>query len=165
MGKSNRKYTPKNFESDNLADRGGDVSANLYRSMLESEPYQELTAKQKELYSYCKLQYYAQKKSEKKCFEHLGIEDLFDGRYFTFNRYKWKDKYQLYTESNQRGFYRDMSALIEKGFINCVHQGAIMKEKNLYELSARWKDYGTPNYKIPNNYKSVSLLGLRKQKT
>lgn len=52
-----KKYVPKAFESG----KAGDVSANIYASMMQSKAWNNLTNNAKVLYLYMKLQYYGQK--------------------------------------------------------------------------------------------------------
>ena len=52
-----KKYVPKAFESG----KAGDVSANIYASMIQSRAWSNLTNNARVLYVYMKLQYYGQK--------------------------------------------------------------------------------------------------------
>ena len=54
-----KQYTPKNFESSKGR---GDVSANIYASMIQSPAWKKLTKAQQSLYLHMKLQYYGAKK-------------------------------------------------------------------------------------------------------
>ena len=63
-----------------------------------------------------------------------------------------------YSEAENKGisrmrFRNAIDELIEKGFIDLVHQGkgyhkgtGYQRDKSLYALSERWRDYGTPNF-------------------
>lgn len=150
-----RKYSYKLFESANIKN---DTSANICLSMLMSEAWQQLSAKQQQLYLYCKAQYYGQRKKDR--------PQEYDGslEYFTFNKSKWCDLYGLYSKNDDKGFIRDMSALIEYGFIKCVRQGALQKKKNIYCYSDKWRLYGTDKFEILPSEKTVAMLGNRKQK-
>ena len=128
MGKG-RKYTPKECESSKHG--GADKFAGIYMSMVDSQAWSELTANQRVLYVYFKLQIHD---------KYLKSE--YGDLAFTFNRGKWRDKYGLYRDGNQQGFYRDRDALIEKGFVDCVKCGQRTKEKSVYRLSDRWQHYG-----------------------
>lgn len=145
MGKR-KQYTPKEFESAKHGKQ--EPFSAIYLSMLMSNAWNELTAKQRELYLYCKLQLHADKRA-------LPAEDIKKG-HFTFNQYKWREKYKLYKPGNN-GFYRDMDALINCGFVDCIRQGAQKKEKNVYRFSDRWQHYGTEHYKVPAKYMTQSL--------
>ena len=143
------KYEPLTFESDitklplkRNGDRSGDTSANLYMSMLLSRAWRGLTDRQKVLYLYCKAQYYGEKPDRK---THMTQAEIDGGanvnlmKRFTMNRNKWSDMYELYSESTSRYFWRDMNALIEKGFIRKVESGKTTRTKNIYEFADDWR--------------------------
>lgn len=134
MGSRRKPYQKKTFESDCSP---SDTSANIYMSMLMSPAWMDLTAQQKTLYLYCKAQYYAEKK--KPDGEPLS---------FTMNQAKWASLYKLYDKSNARGFYRDMTELIEHGFVTCVSCGAGTMCKSVYRFSSMWQKYGTPDFAV-----------------
>ena len=126
----------KSFEG--VLAKKSDTFARIYITMLLSEAWQALSAKQQVLYVYCKSQYYAEK-----------TKPVGDNRKsFTMNQSKWRDLYGIYTLSNKNSFYKDMTALIEKGFIRCLHCGSISRTKSIYEFSDKWQLYGTPEFKI-----------------
>jgi hypothetical protein len=128
-----KPYEKKKFESTGTS---SDISANIYLSMLMSKAWGELTAKQRELYLYCKMQFFAEK-----------LKPIKNNRNsFTMNTAKWHDLYGLYTRKN--GFYKDMTALIEHGFIRCLECGAFSRTKSIYEFSDKWQKYGTPEFEI-----------------
>lgn len=143
MGNRKGRYQPKSFESTGT---GNDVSANLYRSMIESDAFLDLSANQQRLYVFCKLQFYGQKKAAN-----------MEPEQFYFNRGIWQRKYRLYKAGNERAFYRDMGALISHGFIACVKCGAFSRTKTVYRFSDRWRTYGTEFFVVPNEEKTVSL--------
>lgn len=139
-----RRYEPKAFESSRESQgRKSEPYASIYHSMMTSEAYLSLTPRQRDLYTFCKLQFYDEvPRGEPK---------------FTMNRYKWCNTYHLYTEGNAAAFYRDMRALIEHGLIDCVSPGALTHQKNEYRLSARWIDYGTNDFKMPVNCMTAAM--------
>jgi hypothetical protein len=154
MGRSKRKetYIPKTFESERSfltpkkdGSKATDVSANIYISMLQSMAWHKLTGKQKELYLYCKAQYYGEKKSKK---EHLTEdenncgENIDISKRFTMNKSKWCEIYGIYSSNGQRHFYADMKALIENGFIKVIQNGKSNRTKNIYEYSDKWRELG-----------------------
>jgi len=150
MGRKRMKkyyYVKKKFESTGTT---SDTSANIYISMLMSEAWKELTAKQHELYLYCKAQYYAQKRNTlpKEFQENLLA--------FTMNQSKWRDLYGLY--ANKNSFYKDMTALIERGFVRCLQCGANTRTKTIYEFSDKWQKYGTPEFKIMPSEMTSAML-------
>ena len=138
-----KQYVKKLFESDCTS---ADTFAGIYNSMLLSEAWLSLTVSQQVLYLVCKAQYYAQKRKPE------GAESFF------MNKFLWCEKYALYTANNNRGFYRDMSALIEKGFVRCVNNGATTREKNVYKFSSMWQHYGTNNFVVGNSDRSIAAI-------
>lgn len=151
MGKKFKKYEKKKFESTGTS---SDTSSNIYESMLLSAAWLSLSATQQVLYITCKSQYYSEKQKPN------GNREQ-----FTMNKYKWLTKYQLYTNSNSAGFYRDMGELINKGFIKCVYCGANSRTKSIYQYSDKWQLYGTDSFFIPNKDKTISMLGWKKSNT
>lgn len=143
-------YIPKSFESTG---KPGDTSSNIYVSMLLSPAWLDLTPKQIQLYLVCKAQRYAEKKKPNE-----------DDLCFTMNRSKWTHMYGLYRKgSNEQGFYRDMEALINHGFIACVECGATTREKSIYRFSDKWRIFGTPEFEIlPSEMTSGMLRKLHK---
>ncbi len=129
-----QQYTKKLYESD--CSRSDTFSA-IYMSMMMSPAWKDLSAQQKVLYLACKAQVYAEKQKP-------DGNDL----QFTMNQSKWCNLYHLYEKSNAKGFYRDMTALIEHGFIVCVQCGAITRTKSVYQFSSKWLKYGTEAFDI-----------------
>ena len=118
-----KKYVPKAFESG----KAGDVSANIYASMIQSRVWSNLTNNARVLYVYMKLQYYGQKTipdREQEC--------------FYFNKAMFIKTYQLYKNVNQ--FYKDKKLLIDNGFIETVENGKTTRTKSIYKLSSKWRE-------------------------
>lgn len=152
MSRRKVKYIPKSFESHpnflpkkRNGNNATDVSANIYISMLMSKAWHNLTGKQKELYLYCKAQYYGEKKTNA---EHLTIQEKEEktnvntDMRFTMNKSKWCDIYGIYSESGKRHFYKDMQALIDNGFVEILQNGKTNRTKNIYIFSDKWADLG-----------------------
>ena len=145
-------YVPKPYESSGCS---GDISANIYKSMILSPAWQELTAQQRDLYLTCKLQAYGEKRKP-------IAEDPLS---FTMNKGKWADLYHLYDRNNGRGFQRDLTALIRLGFISCVSCGAISRTKSIYRFSSKWRLYGTDRFCIePGELTLAMLRRMRSEK-
>ena len=146
MGRRKKTYEPKAFESQNqgssfINQRGKnqcDTSASIFESMLQSKAYKSLTSKQKILYVYCKAQYYGKRKP-KKDYEKQGLYQ--EETYFYFN-FQLAIDYELYTEKSHSGFYKDMKALMQKGFFELAKSGKGHKEKNVYKFSDKWQKWG-----------------------
>lgn len=132
MSRAKIKYKKKSFESDG---NSSDISANIYMSMLQNKNFKQLSDKQVRLYLYCKAQYYTEKRKPRTNIE-LGGET--SEEFFTMNENKWKNLYGLYTENTRRYFYKDMSRLIELGFIDKVESGQHTRTSNIYKFSDRW---------------------------
>lgn len=118
-----KKYVPKAFESG----KAGDVSANIYASMIQSKAWSNLTNNARVLYLYMKLQYYGQKTipdREQEC--------------FYFNKRMFTKVYQLYKNVNQ--FYKDKKLLIDNGFIETVENGKTTRTKSIYRFSSKWRE-------------------------
>ena len=150
MGKPKSKYKKKSFES---TETSSDTSANIYESMLTSAAWLELSAGQRSLYLICKAQYYAEK-----------TKPLNDDTCFTMSQSKWADKYKLYSKNNAEGFYRDMGALIEHGFIRCRQGGKAERTKNIYQYSDKWRDYGTSAFSIDMNERTEGMRAKLRKK-
>ena len=148
MSGKKSKYQKKTFESNCSS---SDVSSNLYESMLISPAWLDLTPKQQVLYLYCKLQYYAEKRKPNN-----------DPEQFTMNQNKWGVKYHLYKITNAKGFYRDMEALIEHGFIACVESGKATRTKSIYRYSSAWLDWGTERFLVPPADMTAGMLAKRR---
>ena len=145
-----RPYEKKGFES---MGNSSDTSANIYESMLLSPAWLELTATQKTLYLACKSQFYSEKRKPNN-----------NAKQFTMNKYKWCNKYKLYTNANSAGFYRDIAVLIEKGFIFCVESGAFTRTKSIYQFSDKWQIYGQASFKILPSEMTLSMQRKLKAK-
>lgn len=150
MSSRKNQYEKQPFESDCS---GSDTSSNIYESMLRSPAWIDLKPTAQVLYLVCKSQYYAEKKKP----------IISDRRSFTMNQGKWADSYKLYRKDNAKAFYRDMAALIEHGFIDCIESGANTRTKSIYQFSSRWHDYGTEYFEMPENVKTAAMRGWYKQ--
>ena len=137
MGRK-KKYIPKVFES---AGNSNDTSANIYESMLLSPAFIALSNRQKLLYLYCKAQYYGKRKPAKD-YKELGFFQ--EETCFYMNR-ATIEKYKLYSKGNNKEFYADIKALIDKGFISRELQGGGNGHtKSVYKFSSKWREYAPP---------------------
>ena len=148
-----KPYTPKTFESTGI---NGDVSANVFRSMIESPAWMDLTGNQKALYITCKLQLYGVPRKRK--------PDPDDELTFYMNKHLWADKYHLYDRENGKGFRRDMGALISHGFISCVERGEVTRTRNIYKLCSMWRKFGQSDFSVPLQTVTKSLQNQMTQK-
>jgi len=158
---SRRKpYQKKEFESSGVS---SDTSANIFASMMTSDAWMTLTASQKLLYVYCKAQYFGEKRKPKLLEGVSGLEDKSPDLIFTMNKAKWCGLYGLYKGNNDKGFIRDMSALIDKGFVRCLIDGAVNRTRSVYEYSSMWRKYGTNEFKVELREKTSAMRGVRKR--
>lgn len=121
------KYEKKLFESTG---KSCDTSANIYETMMVSSAWVDLSPTQKVLYLTCKSQYYDLKKKPNE-----------NRMQFYMNQSLWLHKYKLYNDKNFRGFYRDMKALIDHGFITCAENGKSTRTKSVYSFNNRWPEW------------------------
>lgn len=149
LSKRRTPYQKKLFESTGVSH---DVSANLYASMLTSPAWMDLSAQQKTLYVYCKLQLYGERR-----------KPTDDPTTFTMNRGKWCETYRLYKPGNERAFYRDMASLIEHGFVVCVESGACTRTKSIYRLSSMWQQWGTAAFEVSVSDMTLSMVRKRRE--
>ena len=119
----------------------------LFYDLLGSEAFHDLTPKQKLLYVYC-----ARESHGRAMADHGG-----DERLFYMNRALRVECHGLYAEGDKRGFERDMQALIEHGFVDCVQSNYKSRERNLYRLSARWNAWGQPSFSIPDEVMTTHM--------
>jgi len=132
LSRRKKQYQKKPFESTG---KSNDVSANIYMSMMLSEAWRALTPAQVKLYLYCKAQLYAEKKKP------VLMNGESRNEFFTMNRGKWCNDYELYKDNNREAFHRDMTALIEKGFIECIENGKTRRVKSIYAFSEKWQSW------------------------
>ena len=123
--------------------------------MMVSEAWKKLSSKQKVLYLACKDRLYSQKTKYS--------PDPNDKTKFYFNRTIWLNDYNLYPTTNEAGFYKDMGALIEYGFIKCIESGATSRTKSIYQYSDKWQLFGTLEFKIMPSEMSGHLLNKKKK--
>ena len=111
--------------------KGSNVFAALYASMLQHPKWIKLSDKQKNLYTYMKLQKYG------------GNNNRPDGAFndtFYFNWGLASRTYQLY-QKNKQGFYADIKALVDAGFIDRIENGRTTRTKSIYKYSDRWQKH------------------------
>ena len=139
-------YKPKCFESKGLKykDTNGtvraDTSANIYESMLLSASYKDLTIRQKQLYTYCKAQYYGKRKpGNDATYKEVGA---YQGTEYFYLNLDTVVKYGLYTRNMRSKFYADMKALEQHGFIKQVLKGGGNGHtKSIYKYVDEWQTW------------------------
>ena len=143
MSKRKTRAAPevKRFETDNA--KGGFV--RIYSDMLFSNAWNNLTPAAKNLYLFCLYARFHQTKTEKQYLAEKYGNDDFDYFFFNESRFIIQDKrdsmhYGIYSKGNGKLFRRDRDLLITNGFIEIVEQNKHRMQKNVYKLSAKWKE-------------------------
>lgn len=66
---------------------------------------------------------------------------------------------------NGKRFGRALDQLVEKGFLNVAHSGGgLQGDKSVYEISERWRLYGTKEFQSSTRPKDDRWIGYRKSK-
>lgn len=120
----------------------------IYNDLLDSPAFHDLTPSQKVLYFYC------QRETHGDAMRDSGTQDE---RVFFMNRALRCKTHQLYPLSDTRAFERDMAQLVGHGFVDCLQSGLDTRTKSLYRLSARWCDWGTPAFSMPERLKTLHM--------
>lgn len=129
----------------------GEGFVQLHYDLLDSPAFHDLKARFPRaaiLYLYCLREAHGQAMRD-----NPGSDE----RVFYQSRSSCVGKHHLYAPTDRRGFKRDMTALIEHGFVDCVRSGYATREKNLYALSGRWCDWGTEKFAVPENVMTDSM--------
>lgn len=154
---SRRKTKPtwkvKSFESVTYGETTGKESfVRVFESMMNSDAWKELTGRQRSLYLFCKGQYTKEYDNAKSkpvegtpYYDNTDIAAYREPEIFYMNREKVKEC-RLYNRTdwdkvNRRDFYRDMQALLQCGFIECLETGRITRTKSIYKMSEKWKGW------------------------
>lgn len=135
--KRQRKFEPKVFEKVGSSN----LSATLYASMLQSDAFLDLSPNAMKLYTYMKLQLYGVQLAEK---PNQRMEQ------FVFNKAMYTKVYPLFKNGEQ--FNKYCHELIAHGFIEEVENGRTTRTKNIYQFSAKWKEW-----KYGQDYRSVAM--------
>ncbi len=130
----------------------GDSFARLYKSMLLSPAFQDLTPKQQITLLYCNVSLWS------------GPFDESSGQFY-MNKGLWCDTYNLFSSNSNAKFCACMAELIEHGFIDCIGNGYSTKEKSLYRFSTRWKAWGTEAFTLPDNVKTLYMIREEKRQS
>lgn len=117
-----------------------DPTANIAYSMLISEAFKDLTARQRMLYVYAKSQFYAAHSRPATDFKDIEAFQVQGGKmYFYLNHRLLSDVYGLYSKGNHR-LYTDIEALISHGFIERYSSG-VNHMRSIYYYSDKWKEW------------------------
>jgi len=135
-----------------LALAGDHRFVQVWSSFVTSAAYRDLTDKQARLLFYCYFETHGRA---------MNDSENGDPLLFYMNRGLYVTYYGLYSKGNESGFRRDMTALIEHGFVDCRARGYEMKDKNLYRLSSRWRLWGEAGFVMPADCMTVHMLNDR----
>lgn len=129
----NIKY--KNHESISNNEKFGRVSDSMRRS----KAFKSLSKRQIWLLLLCKRQMYSGNKpiNDYQAFNQSG--KIHDDDFYLNWALVTKSEDAIYKETESTPFRRDIKALIEKGFIECVESGRATKKRNVYRMSPDWK--------------------------
>ena len=134
-----KKYEPAAFESGKslLPPKVAETSANIFRSMMFSKAWHDLTNRQRNLYLTAKAMYYGTRKPEK------DFPDIpaFRGDDKFFLNIGEAVKYGSYSKGMHWEFYKDIKALEDHGFIKTISNGRARKTKTIYQYSDGWKEW------------------------
>ena len=120
-----------------------DTTTNICKSMLLSDAFKDLTARQRMLYVYAKSQYYGAVNRPSSEYKELEKYKADGGKkYFFLNHHLITEVFALYPKSNKRDFYNDINILINHGFIEEDTQhvrGRIARK--IYYYSDKWREW------------------------
>lgn len=108
--------------------KSSSIFVQLFCPMLQHPNYIRLSDRQKTLYTYMKLQKYGGNRNRP--------EEAFNDTFY-FNWALASKTYQIYRK-NKSGFYGDIKALVDAGFIEVVTNGRSSREKSVYKYSDKW---------------------------
>lgn len=130
-------YKRKPYESAKTGPHDKDGYVGIYRSMTGSPAWQALTGDQVKLYIFCREQIAARQKPG----NDFPMYAAYQGNEVFYMNWKKVQFMGLYGTSMRR-FYRDMAALCELGFIDCLFNGKKYRKKSVYRFSDKWQKYG-----------------------
>lgn len=143
-----KKHTFQPYQRRANTDKTG--FARLFYDLLDSDAFRDLTPRQRLLYVYC-----ARESHNEDTMKVTGKP--FDESLFLMNRAKRKS-HELYGLTDTRQFERDMTALVNHGFVDAVTSGYATKRANVYRLSSRWHNWGTPSFSMPDSVMTTHML-------
>lgn len=154
MNKAKNKNPPMPWEV--IQNGKGDIHCRIYNQVLKSKAYKTLTPNAKNLYAICKAQEFGRKWFPSGYKLPSNLTEREKRAYFTMNKNKWLDEYGF--AKYDGAFYKAMKELIIHGFVDCVYQGKIYKQANVYRLSTRWQQYDNENYEVPVKFMTAQMI-------
>lgn len=124
---SNVKFLPEGIK---------DTFARVSLSTMISPAFRDLTGMQVRLFLIAKIQEFASGKARPMVdFPNQGFTE----RYIYLN-YGIVKSYGFY-KGDSKGFYRDVKALVDHGFLEVVSEQHYKGERKIYKLSGKWADW------------------------
>lgn len=131
-----------------------DTTAQIMYSMVISEAFLDLTARQRMLYVYAKMQFFGARSRPCNDFKEVPeFQDYQGKKYFYLNRKLMSDVYGLYGKESRK-LYDDIDALIQHGFLKRYSQGGSIRNGNhmrsIYYFSDEWKTWQQEGHEPEN---------------
>ena len=120
---------------DNFRRGIDNAGVKLYFSMLESKAWKELKPRQKELYILCRLQKYV---GDSPTDDFPGAHFSRDADEYFYMNWEMVEGKPPYG-SHIYGFFGDLKALQDKGFIKCL-SGRGRGKKSIFRFSSSWQE-------------------------
>lgn len=130
-------FTPVLGEKDRI-----DSVVGITMCMLSHPAYKDLKMRQRQLYLYAKAQYKGM--VDRQSFEKAHPEYKGHPEYIYLNYKLLIDVFEAYSNSNRAEMYRDITVLVEHGFIVPVKREN--NQRTIYKLIPEWQNW-TPHKK------------------
>lgn len=156
MGRRKKQPEIEPFESlgsSKFKNRAGEMQTEVYarffESMIQSDAFITLSNRQKMLYMTCKFQFYGKRKPQE---DYKDIPEFQGNECFYLSKTDLVEKYHIYSPTMDKEIYGntkqnipgDFKILEEHGLIDIIGAGRGFKQKNIYRLSDRWKQWKSP---------------------
>ncbi len=118
----------------------------LFKTLLNSPAFHELTGNQRSLYIFCMTQW-GTDPFEDKYSEPDNVTEV-DRRESFYMNLALGHSSGIYGDKSKNTFYNDLKRLEAVGFIDCIYHGKGKGAKSIYRLSDRWKNFGLPKKEL-----------------
>jgi len=112
--------------------------------MMDSIAYKDLSNDGRALLLACKREVWSvqvQPESKRPKMQQDNGEYKTGDFWFTMNRAKWSDKYNVFPKGSKDRAYAVLAELVKNGFIDVILSGRISRTNSIYAMSERWKNY------------------------
>ena len=137
MGRKKNGYIRQSYESDKPGMNGQDPFFPVYASQRHSQAFRKLTGNQRELYYFCREQQYNRAGKPPKDIYPDWEECKSDMAFFM----NWGIVQSLGLYKTRYTFYKDLKALVDIGFIDCLYNGHRDRNKSIYIYSDKWRKF------------------------